>query len=113
MATNNEELKSLYTKITSGEILGKLESCGGVWTPISTIQYKATIEQGSDVWDVFLTNSLSKVVLDFRKNGNYMCSLTSDEEESLLELFSVLNGDSDYERDRALLENVMQIETCA
>lgn len=115
MSTNQEELKTLYKKITSGEILERLRSCGANWTQVGPVQYRATVTQDGRVWDIYVTRRPGDdmVVVDFSRDGAHMYSLNSDEEESLAGLITAIEGDVEFERDMELVRAVGNLPSCS
>ena len=112
--TNNSELSYLYQQISAHEMLQKLKSCGLSWESIGIAQYKAEIESNSILWQMYLTKDrFERVVLDFRKDGVFHYSLNSVDEPILTDLFNQIDGDPDYEKDREMLEEIGNTESCS
>lgn len=104
--TNEQTLNEVYKRITAYEMVQKLKNCGVVWDQLNTVQYQATIEQGDHVWDIFLTKAQDRVVLDFRRNMSFFFTMDSNSEPIVDEMFREIEGDDDFERDRALLRDM-------
>lgn len=108
--TNEQQLNEVYKRITALEMVEKLKSCGIVWNQVNSTQFSATFEQGSSVWDIFITNNISdgRIVIDFRKDMRFFYSMDSSQEPDLSEMFEEINED-DYRKDRALLYDITQM----
>lgn len=108
----NEVLRELYGKITVLETIEKLRNCGLVWNQISVNQYKSTVQQGTDVWDLHLTKMPSKTVIDFLKNSQFVITISSEEDANVASLFDEIEVDQDYEKDKELLRDIQALEGC-
>lgn len=104
--TNEQTLNQVYKRITAYEMVEKLKNCGVVWDQLNTVQYQATVEQGDHVWDIFMTKSQDRVVLDFRRNMSFFFTMDSLTEPIVGEMFREVEGDDDFERDRSLLRDI-------
>lgn len=114
MASSQEILSDLYNKITVLEMVEKLKACGLIWSKVSSIQFRTTIQKNNDVWDVHLTKvpGTSSVVMDLRKNMVYYRSINSEDDPNLLVMYQEVEGDDSYDKDKALMRDVQQIENC-
>lgn len=104
--TNEQTLNQVYKRIAAYEMVQKLKNCGVVWDQLNTVQYRVTVEQGGNVWDIFMTKNQDRVVLDFRRNMLFFFTMDSLTEPIVDEMFREVEGDDDFERDRALLRDV-------
>ncbi len=112
MNTNEDNLKFVYQKLSVLEMVGKLSVSTVDWLQLSTAQFKCTIEQNNDVWDIILTQKPDLVSIDFSKNGRFFHTLTSNDEPLIVSFFEELVGDEDYRRDKDLLKDVIAFEGC-
>lgn len=110
--SNVQELDQLYKRIAAYEMVEKLKNCGVTWHQSNTRQFYVSVQEGSHVWDVFLTKDLAadRVVLDFRRDMRYYFSMNSEDEPIVWEMFKEIAGDDDYEKDRQLLRDVGRLK---
>ncbi len=113
--TNNDELNYVYRKISVYEMVEKIKSCGIIWSQLNTYQYKTTIEQNNDIWDLVISQMITNdiVVIDFKKNGSYYYTINSQEDPNLIIMFQEIQGDEDFKRDQKLLSDVTTFEGCS
>lgn len=111
MTTNTEELGALYKRILALEIVEKLKSCALIWNKTGGTRYKTVFQMDGHWWDVFLTKTtnLSTIVLDFKLDARYFCSLTSDDEPGVLDLLENIEFDR---RQFDFFRDIQQVEGC-
>lgn len=112
--TNTENLSLLYRKISVLEMFEKLKACSGDWVQFSPTQFKVSINQNNETWDIFLSRNplAEKIVMDFSKNASYFYSISSDDEPSLVAFYQEVEGDDGFERDKEILRDVSAFEGC-
>jgi hypothetical protein len=104
--SNTQELTSLYQQISLGEMISKLEAGGIVWEQTGPASFRAAVTQGGVSWVMYLTQFRAKVVLDFKRNGAFYYSVSSDDEASVYDLYISAMGDPAYEKDKILLADI-------
>jgi hypothetical protein len=112
--TNTEDLSFLYRKISVLEMFEKLKSCSGDWVQISPTQFKVSVNQNNEVWDIVLSRNplAEKIVMDFSKNSSYFYSISSDDEANLVAFYQEIEGDDGFEKDKEILRDVSAFEGC-
>ena len=115
MASNQQELSDIYRQISVMELIQKLEGCGVTWNQIGVGQYKVLVDDEGDIWEMFLTRmpSFSNIVLDVRRNGQHFYSVDSTVEASLIVMFNEIEGDAEFDKDRALMQDVQGFSDCS
>ena len=108
---NLEELNYLYRKIVVAEMVEKLKSGGVVWDRLTPYQYRSTVFQGGDCWDMYLTSLGGSVVLDFRKNARHFYSVNSSDDLTVASLYQELADDGLCD-EQSLLADIQQFEGC-
>lgn len=97
------------------ELIEKLAGCGVTWSQVGTGQYKVLVEEDNHVWEMYLTRmpSFSNIVLDVKRDGRHFYSVDSTVEASLIVMFNEIEGDSEFEKDRALMRDVQGFSDCS
>lgn len=112
--TNLDDLNYLYQRISILEITEKLKGCGVTWTQVRPAQYRATVSQGGKIWDLSLSKNVNgKIILDFRRDGSYFFSVTSDDNDYMPTLYEEVEGDENFQKDQELLKDISGLSGCS
>lgn len=83
---NLEELKSLKNDIIVGELIERTLNCELAWKKTSSTSF----ETSDSIFDFFLTNLGTSVILDVLKNGDNRLDLRSSSYPRLADLFNTI-----------------------
>ena len=121
MAENLYQIDSIQKKIAVLEMVEKLKSCGLTWTQQDSLVWKSFYNDGGNFWEMILTKqsgsvsngekslTIDYVVLDFKKNDNHFYTISSEDDENILEMWMEIVGDVEHLKEERLLRDIQTL----
>lgn len=108
---NHTDLTDIYRRASVMEIVQRIGNCDLGWTQIDPTNYRSTISESGSGWDLYLSwNPKNDIVtLDFRKDGNFFYSINSEADSTIKEIYSLIIGDVNAERDQEIFDELTGI----